>query len=791
MIRNYLVPFFKRILKNRAQFLVILLSIAIFFTLFIVGYYYVNFEYSYDKFHKNGENIYRVMQIGDNGWKKVKNQLPLATTAAKEIPGILSYVRLFETQSNVVIYKDKKIKAKQGFIVDSTFFEMFSFPLIKGDKSAINDPNNIFLSNDFAHKLFGDKDPIGEVISFDYVGIHLLTVRGIFKVPDNSHLQFEWIRPNNDFIKNPIFNWNSYDNFYTYFKIQSNANINDIEKKLTVIIKKNLIDDDLKACRLQPMKDIYLLTDDECKINDVTKYGNKKLISLLLLIASLITLVLWTNLLNIISVSVSNRAKEFSLRKACGAFYHQLVQQTFLETIMIVLIGGICSIPLISLVTNLALQKLDLLIRVDVLSFHFWLTFIVVAIINVFVLGFFNIIALRGIPTDRVSRYQVRSNTFEMFKRSLIMLQLAITIFIITFILIVSKQVNYMLSKDLGIEIDNIVLVQDPTAGKIDADIVNKGKTFMNEVVKNPNVLNISSTTFPGTRYYGSAGIKFNGKDMGGVTIGHIDPNFISTYNVKLLAGRNLSYTNNPWTSILVNRKMAKKLGYNNPEDVLNNTLVTDYGFRGNLEIVGVIEDYYHLSIDNPIEPVCFVLWPYSPNEFYSILVKNKNNETIAYIKEKYNAIFGENYMFDHVYLREYFNNQYSGIIKFRNIISFLMIVIVFLCCVGVYGFFSVELSKKVKSIAMRRCLGAKNYNILYTLVENYYLFILIASVITIPITYLIIKEWLNNFSDTIGLNWTLFILPVLYVIIIIFITLLNKLVSALRLNTIEALKFE
>ncbi|NOQ24118.1 MAG: FtsX-like permease family protein [Bacteroidales bacterium] len=790
MIKYYLLPFFKRSLKNRAQVLVLISSITIFFTLFLVGYYYVNYEYSYDKFHVDNDQIYRIIIEENAGEQTVFCPLPLALTAAKEIPGVSSYIRLNDSQYNIFKYKEHKIKSEQGYMVDSSFFDFFSFQLIEGNIEAINNPNSIFLSKDFAQRLTGSNNPIGEVITFDYGGFKTLTIEGLFEVPVNSHLQFDWIYPNTELIKRPIFSWDSYGIFYSYLKIQPNSDVEEIERKILAIAKENIDGGFLEKIHLQALKQIYLKTDDKAKAHDVSKYGSKKLISLLLLISVLIVVLLWTNLLNIISVTISNRAKEFSLRKACGAYNHQLIQQTFIETLLIVFISGLLSLPLVNLVTDLALRNLELVININILTLRFWVIFLIILVLNSFVLGLFNIIALKGVPDDRVSSYQRQSNIFDVFKRGFVMLQLAITIFIIIFMLIIDKQINFMLNKDLGIDIDDIVLIQDPTVGKLDEGIVSKGKVFKNEIVNNPNIQSVSSSTFPGRRFYGSADMNFRGKEMN-LTVGHIDPNFISTYRVKLLAGQNLSYTNKPWTSVLINRKLAKKIGFNNPEDALHNTLVTEYGNRGNIEIVGVIEDYNHLSINNPIEPLVFALWPYSPNEYYSVRVKEKKTETISFIKGKFVEIFGEDNLFDYMYLNDYFNRQYSGVLKFRTIISYLMILIIFLCCVGIYGFFSVELNKKVKSIAIRRCLGGRSYNILYTLIENYYLFILIASVITIPISYFLIKEWLNNFSNVTSLSWLEFILPVFYVMLIIFITILNKLLSALRLNTIEALKNE
>lgn len=787
MIKNYLVSYLKRTLKYKTQFLITLLSIVVGFTVFLGGYYYINFESEYDQFHKESNQIYRILS-DDSESKSIYNSLPLGSTAAKEIPEVLSFVRLYEIGGNIVTYNDIKIQAYGGYIADTTFFDMFTFPLINGNYDRIRDPNNVFLSRDFAQKIFGEKDPVGEIVTIEYIGKYLLTVAGVYDVPANSNIQFEFVIPNHDFIKNPIFSWKSQYNFITYLKLKKRANIKEVENKIFLIDEKNTERHVKVQFHLQPLKDIYLSTLDDYKAPGLTKYGNKKLFNLLCLLLILILLILWTNLLNVIFVTINNRVKEFSLRKACGAFYHQLVQQTVFETFLTVVISGICAIPIIKLLTDIAFSKLELLISIDVFSIQFWIIFALVIIINVLVLGFFNFIALKGVNTDRVSKYQKHSVFTDLLKRSLIVLQLVVTIFIISFILIIDKQINFMMTKDLGIEIDDIVLVRDPTAGSFDEVIVNQGKTFMSELVNYSEIIDISSTTNPGRRFYGSGTVKFNSKVID-LTFGQSDPNFLNTYDVKLLAGRNLSNIIRPWTSVLINNKLAKKLGFNKPEEALNNIIVTEFGNRGNLEIVGVVEDYHHLSFENSIEPVCFLLWPYSPHQYYSVRVKDTDSKTIALIEDKFSEVFGEDCFFDYVYLRDFFDNQYSEIIKFRNVINLLMIIIVFLCCIGVYGFFSAELSKKIKSIAIRRCLGAQKSNILYFLIENYYLSLLIAAIITIPVTYFIVKEWLNTFSYTADLSWWSFIKPVLLILIIMLVTILNKLLSALRLNTVEALR--
>lgn len=790
MVKNYLKSYFNRALKYKAQFLITLLSIILGFVISLCCYNYINFEFSYDDFHSDESQIFRLIQEYRESGKTARNSLPLAPAAKREIPEVLSFVRLYSSERDVVAFKEQKIKVQLGYYVDTTFFNFFSFPLLKGKAKSLNNPNGIFISKSLKYKLFENKEPIGKIVTFDNIGKETLTVLGVFEVPENSHLQFEWIRPNIDLIKNPVFTWDHYNKFVTYFKIQEGKEIQTIENKVLSVIQKNDDDPGLIAAHLQPLDKVYLSTEKQ--IHDVSKYGNEMVIRLLFLITILIVIILWTNLFNIIFVSINNRVKEFTIRKACGANYSQLVRQLFLETFVMVLISGILSLPLIQVFAKLASQELDLSFRLETYSAKFIILFIVALLINILVLGIFNKIALRTIPTDRVSRYQNRSPIVDSVKRVLLMIQLAGTIFIITFMLIINKQVDFMLKKDLGINIKNVLLISDPTVGKVDEEIVNKGKAFRSILKSNAQIENISVSTSPGTRYNGIAGdITFKGKEIGLTAVGHIDPNFLETFDVKLLAGRNLSYSINPWVSILINEKMVKKLGLTNAEEALNNTLLTDYTYRGNLEIVGVIEDYHHLSIDEPIEAACFILWPYAPDYYCSVKLKSKDLKTIAYIESKYYEIFGSDYLFDYKWLEDHFSEQYSEVVKFKTIISYLMILIVFICCIGVYGLFSAELSKKVKSIAVRRCLGAQKHNILYTLIENYYLFILIASVVTIPISYYIIKNWLSNFAYTVEVTWKIFITPVIYLIIIILVTILNKLISALRLNTTEALKYE
>lgn len=790
MLKHFLKIYIRNLRKYKGLYFSNVLSLLLGISIIVILYFYVSFEYSYDEFHLNKNQIYRVV-VGMKDGVYHRTSSSLGSTIENELPEVVSYVSLLPLTKRQIKYNDNKFITSLGYLADSNFFAFYSFPILKGGVNGLSEPNCIYLSEDYAKKLFGDEDPINKNIQMDYYGFKDYIVKGIYQIPKNSHLQFDWVASNHRILKALKGDWNKYIWFKLYLRISPNSNIPSLERKILAIGQEHTSKDERPVTiKLQPLKEVYFDTSENGWYPII--HGNKKILNLIVLFTICILVVIWINNINSIISNIIDRSKEIQIKKINGASHYNIFKQFYFETLFLSTICSLVAFVLLLVSSNVFESLFN--IQVDFISLKFLLVMLFIIIINSIVLTIFNILILYGFynNSSRVSFYKMTFKDSNVIKRSILLMQFILSIVLISYIMLINRQFEYMINYDLGVDIDNVMLITNPLSA--DPKNTYKADLFREELSENPNILNTTFSGYPGSINYGEAITYLKGRDdKYMVSFGLIDYKYIETFKIKLLEGRDFNENDKPMQKIIINKKFANVLGYNNIKDALYNIVSAD-GY-GDLEIIGVVENYYQLSLDKPIDNLGLIIFDHYPHEYFCVRFDKMDNlavtNTLAFIEDKYYKVFGKEFCFDKVDLKTHFNMQYQKILDYREKIGILTIIILLLCCTGVYSLFSYDIQKKLKSLAIRKCHGASFFDLLLVVLKSYYVLILIATIISVPIIYIISSNWLINYTNKIELSWMYFLIPAIMVFVLVLFTILDKLLKIRKVNIVETLKCE
>ncbi|NJK85121.1 MAG: hypothetical protein HC906_03295, partial [Bacteroidales bacterium] len=495
------------IVCHKTYSFVIIIGLSVGFAASFLIYSYVFYEKSYDNFHENGKNLYRVIVTsrleGSDPYKSPYSYAPQGPVAKSEIPEVEDYVRLLAFPSVVVSSNDQNEKRSNNvsnyYYADESFFELFTFPLIVGDfKSVLKDPGSLVLSETLANKLFGSSNCIGKTVDVD--GQYTCTITGVFNdIPQNTHLKFDMLISLNTFpwIMNPGNAWGNHS-FFTYLFLKNNSNITAVEHKLTqAYLKENrAIHQANCTWHLQPVSEAYLNTSDFTSKPEAFNFGEERMVFFLGLVALFILCIAWINYINLTTAKSVERLKEIGVKKTSGAGRWQIILQFFTESILF---------NIISITISFTLVMISFKWFIKTVSFHstvihsseFWFIVIVFILIGLIIPGVLT--ALLTSQNIRPSFNKVKGNS--SFRNGLITFQFAIIMALIAGVFIVNKQLRYIQSIDLGFEKEQVLVLNAPRVG-FNNQIDGKLKTFKDELQKQTSINDVTaSVSIPGERF--------------------------------------------------------------------------------------------------------------------------------------------------------------------------------------------------------------------------------------------------------------------------------------------------
>lgn len=821
MVKNYLKVALRSILKNKIFSFVNILGLAIGIAAFQLIIQYVHFELSYDKFVPGAENIYRVtLEQYLNGELVTASaeNYPAAGPAMKdELPEVTSYARLYNMgyKNNLVItYEDGpngpvKYKHRHFLYADSSFLPMFGYEMVQGDaKTALAEPLSAVISEKYAKMYFGNEDPLGKMLRLqdDDFNDELCKVTGVVKdLPENTHLKFDVL-----FSYKTLYNrgdwapgrydqsWQRKD-MYTYVTLAPGAHPEEVEHKLPSIIRKHAPDREVNnrkdILKLQPLVDIHLYSKlaDEAEAN-----GNGKNVYSLGLIAFFILLIAWVNYINLATAKAMERAKEVGVRKSIGASKKQLMRQFLIESAILNFVALMLSfaivalaLPLFNATSGISLTFLQL--------FHPWflVSCFLIWVVGSLLSGLYPSFFLSSFKPVSVLKGTLRtSGKGSLLRKSLVIFQFVSSVALIAGTIIVYNQLSYMMNQNIGMNIDQVLVVERPGVAPRDRKVYSSNvDVFRDELLKNPDIKGVAtSVTIPGKKREYKGGVKRYGRgDADAVTlrINSMDHNFIDVFDMKILAGRPFSpdYTNDPDTSIILTRSAAKLLGFKTPEDAVGQTLaIPDY--QWNPIVVGVVNDYHQESLQKAKDPIAFYCTLYG-GEFYSLKVGAKNiDQTIAHVEASWEKAFPGN-PFEYFFLDDYFDRQYENEQRFGKLAASFAVIAIIVGCLGLFGLSAYTAQQKTKEIGIRKTLGSSNGGIFFLLSKDFIKLIIIAIIIAVPLTYYGMNQWLNGFAYREQISIWIFAAAGGLVILSALVTVSFQTVKAARVNPVDALRYE
>ncbi|MFC2152512.1 ABC transporter permease [Bacteroidota bacterium] len=803
MIKNYLL-IAKRVLLNKFIFTLLNISgLAIGIAAAALIFHYISFEKSFDNYHPNSENTYRLSYgrtSSDGSDVEFASACPVIGPLLKEnFPEIEKIARLAVREATFAYEENKFIESKI-YYAEQEIFNILNFDIIEGSiNKALTQPNNIVISKSIAKRYFGNDNPIGKRLKMNKIEDYQV-VAVYDDVPENSHLKPEILVafPNlakwrgDDYLQS----W-GHTGALTYLVLNQEAIPHELEKRF-IEFTEFQIGEMLSYYKmvmyfnLQPIKDIHLKSNllQEQEVN-----GDEKSVKFLYIIGVFIILIAWVNFINLTTSRSMERAREVGMRKVLGAVRKNLVNQFYTESAIINLIGLIIALGLIELLKPVFSNITGLPVDYKFWSQTWFILFVFGSyIFGTFITGMYPVFALASFKPVQVLKGKLVTVTRGInLRKVLVVFQIMISIILITGTFAVFLQLRYMQSQKLGFDIEQMLVVNIPKA--IDSTFIQRKETFKQEISKLTGVKGIAfSTEVPGRKIWWDNGAIFKvGQDATSgknYMIMGVDDRFIDLYKMEFINGRNFSrkYPLDK-EAVIINETAVKWLEFESPEDALNNQI----NYWDNIyTVIGVLKDYRHESPKALPEPQIFRYLP-DESRFGSFSVKLETEtikDNLKNIENQWNKLFSGN-PFDFFFLDVYYDEQFKSDKRFGNVFGIFSFLAIFITCLGLFGLSLYSANLKTKEIGIRKVLGAKVSNILIHFSKEYLYLILIALAISIPFLVWGINLWLNNFASKMSISIWLFVIPVIIVFLITMISVSAHTIRAARLNPVDTLKYE
>jgi putative ABC transport system permease protein len=803
MIKNYFKIAIRNLGKNKTFSFINIIGLAIGLTCFVFIAIFVFNELSFDRYPTDAKDIYRVqLSVTGNGDVAVYPNVDYAVGEGMKdaFPEIKDYTRL-SPASDFVKYDDKQFKEDKLAFASPNFLQMFSIPLIDGsNKDALVQPNSIVISKLFAKKYFGDADPVGKSL---VIGLHdaLYKVTGVFnKVPDNSHFHIDaFLSMTTWHVTNPT--WNNLGP-YTYLLLNKNVDPKKLQAKFPQLVAKYVVPENqrdmgtsLAEARqaintfifsLQPLTDIHLYSHTKSEIEE---NGDIQSVYIFLVLAIFILLLACVNFTNLSIARSVKRAKEVGVRKVMGSGKLQLIKQFLSESVLMSFCAMLLAIVLILVLLPYFNQVSGKQISVgDLLNYKFILGLItliffigiVAGIYPSFFLSSFNPIkALKGSGGTGRNKSSLRSG--------LIIFQFFVSTALIVSTIIVYQQLHYMQNKKLGYDKEQVLFLPDGRLMGQNQDAFKQSVLHDSRVDAATISRSVPGDVFmDGTEVY-PVNENGNGKEIH-MNIYHVDYDYLKTLGIKIKEGRYFSkdFGSDSGTTVVINEAAARELGWNNTNPV-GKTIVRS-GQQA-FKIIGVMNDFNYASAKQKIAPLMMMLG----NNYGGLIIKIKTTDVTGFLnglKTKWNS-FNPQGPLSYNFLDEKFAALYASELRTQQIFSSFAILAIIIATLGLFGLSAFVIEQRTKEIGIRKVLGASIQNVVLLVSKDFLLLVGIAFIISIPVTWWAMHNWLQDFAYRINIQWWVFVLGGIVAMLISVLTISFQAIKAAIANPVESLRSE
>ena len=786
MLKNYIKTAWRNLLKNKFYSIINIAGLTAGLAIGILILLWVQDELSFDNFHKKAANIYRMEIFGGTGASRQiwsEDVAPMGPLAKQQLPEVKDQVRItYNNFYSQYKYQDKVFGDENVFFADPSFFTMFDFPLVRGNASKpFTDDNSVVITQKTAKKYFGDQSPLGKVITAD--DKENFTVSGVINdFPTNSSMNMDMIMPMSYNIKktfndskidlNSDFNYFSYE---TYLLLKPGADLKSMKAKLFNIHISHKKDDTDVEYLLLPLSKVHLYNADG------TDRGIET-VRIFIVIALLILVIACINYVNLSTARSMLRSKEISMRKIVGAAKSHLFMQFIVETALLFLIATLLALGLIFVLIPLFNQLSGKQLVFNLADYHIWMVILLTIAGTLAASSIYPALLLSSFEPLKALKGKISAGIGDvMFRKILVVTQFVFSVVLIIGTIVITGQLNYIRSKQLGYDKSHTFAFWMRDASK-HYDAV-KG-----ELLKNPGV---EAVTRSGGNIISMGGLSgdndWDGKAVGQTFIVHpmaIDKDFISFFKMKLVKGAGFTGAVSDSTHFILNEAAIKELGMKNPIGKRFRM------WKTNGTIIGVIKDFHFASMKEKIAPAVFY---YKPDDFRFAYVKTNGQDAPKAIGaaqdefKQYNGL----YPFGYNFLDDVFNNLYKGEEREGTLFNYFATIAIFISCLGLLGLAAFTAQVRTREIGVRKVLGASVTRIVGLLAQDFIKLVLIAIVIAIPIAWYTMNNWLQAFAYRISIGWWVFAVAGLIAILIAFITISFQSLKAAFMNPVKSLRSE
>jgi len=825
MLKNYLKIALRNLVKYKTFSLINIIGLAIGMAACFLILIYVCVEFSFDRFHTNSEDIYRILlgrdykekQSGDSQTTapSIRTPGPLASALKEEFPEIVHALRISNAEHPVykhnqkimISYKDKYFYADDVLFADPSIFDVFTLPMLVGNpKTALVAPYTMVITKDIANKYFGDEDPVGKTVIYNNQSNNYnFTITGVVQnIPYNSSLQFNFLCSMTcvdevvGYEPPASTNW-EYSAFMSYILVKKDFSYAEFQQKLSSFMEKHpgfKSSETQMNLFLQPLKQIHLFSVDT---DGLIPNSTLRFLFLLSVIAVFIIIIASINYVNLATARAATRTKEVSMRKVLGAERKHLIKQFLGESVFISFIALVFAGIIIEILLPFSRSFIDKKIEIHNLdNLPILLCFFVLTLLVGIVAGSYPALFLSSFqPLDVLRKASKTGLAHFSLRKILIVFQFVISIVLIVITISIFEQIEYMRNRQLGVKKEHIVVI--PLRGFW---FDKKHEILKQELLQNPGIISASaSSSFPGEQS-GKFGLLFwwegcGEKDEpefkplnhpGNMPFLGVDYDFIKNFGLELIRGRDFSkdISSDANSAYILNETAMRYIGWT--DSPVGKTFHSTWAEQKPGTVIGVIEDFHFKPVREKIEPLVLFI---GGVKYLSVKIQSENvQDTMKFIESCWKKL-APSRPFEFFFLDEYFDKLYKTELMSLRLFTISSILAIFIACLGLFGMVSSVTEQRTKEVGIRKVLGASESSIVFLLSKDLIKWVVIANVIAWPIVYFAMNKWLQNFAYRITIDWWMFILAGTLALAIALITVSFQSIRAALANPVESLRYE
>lgn len=790
MLKNYLKIAWRNLINHKGYTAINIAGLAVGMACCLLILLYVQHELSFDQYHVYKNRIYRlatrIQGASFNGIAKVNG--PWGLAAKNDVPEVEEAVRFVVAGQVLMSRGHTRFYETNGLFADSTVFDVFSFPLLQGEKrTALTAPRTLVVTPDFAQKYFGNENPVGQTLTVDNRAEYLIT--GLLdNIPSNSHFNFDFLLSMASLEHPQRDSWIQWNQFYTYLLLQAGASPQVVAAKISTVLQQNMGEDAARFTPfLQPLTEIHLHSRLFRELS-----GNSEMAQIYIFssVALFVLIIAAINFINLTTAQAARRTKEVGVRKVLGSQRRQLAGQFLAEAILLCAFAAVLAISLAEFLLPTFNSLVDRSLTLDWLE-NPLLVFAALAftlIVGVLA-GCYPALVLSAFrPTNALRMSSNGAAGKSALRSGLVIFQFSLSAFLLIATGVIYRQAQFMREKKLGYNAEQILTIpiQNPALAR-NYEIVK------HELLQHPNVMRVSaSANLPGGSDWGIP-MQPEGvapEQAPPMRILAVDHDFLATYEIQIVQGRGFSkeFAGDSTRAFVINEEAARQLRWDEP---LRKTIAMAGIHRPASPVIGVVKDFHFRSLHERLGPLLLFIPPAEWMTVFSVRVRSENLQTtLHFLEEKWRQL-DPDHPFTFSFLEDRLAQRYQGEARLQRMSAYATGLGILIACLGLFGLVSFAAAQRTKEIGIRKVLGASAMSVVHLLSKDFLKLVVLANLIAWPFAYYFMNRWLQDFAYRVNVGWWVFAVSGALALVVALITVSTQALKAALANPVEALRYE